>query len=135
MDADVYHEICTAGSPFRAAHRSSNTSTSMCRQAAFGQSPLQFIRSLGAFMAPIPVLISQIRSPNHRGSMFNNHCSLIVSDLYLHLLSPEGVFFSLWEDQCFSLNWLFLSAFIVQGCTLCSSCCFGGLRDLHSVHP
>lgn len=96
LEIDICHEIHTKGFLFGAANNARDTRISNCRQAVFWQSPSQFINNLGAsgyavFIAPIPLLINRFRSPNHRTSTFNNHCSLIVSDL--SLFPPKGFFF------------------------------------------
>lgn len=95
LEIDVCHEIHTKGFLFGAANNARDTRISSCRQAVFWQSPSQLINNLGAsgyavFIAPIPLLINRFRSPDHRASTFDNHCSLIVS--YLSLFPPRGFF-------------------------------------------
>lgn len=110
LEIDIYHEIHTKGFLFGAANNARDTRISNCRQAVFWQSPSQFINNLGAsgyavFIAPIPLLINRFRSPNHRTSTFNNHCSLIVSDL--SLFPPKGFFFLLEDMFLFELSFPF----------------------------
>lgn len=134
LEIDVYYEINTKGFLFGAAR------ISIRRQALVWHSPSKFINNLGAsgyavFIAPILLLINRFRSPNHTGSIFNNHCSLIVSDLYLCF--PPGFFscgrisVSLWNDFSFqhSSFWTAQVLFQCRTCsqTICSSCFFGSL--------
>lgn len=140
LEIDVYHEIHSTGFLFGAASSARDTRISICRQALFWQSPSWFINNLGAsgyavFIAPIPFLINRFRSSNHRGSILNNHCSLIVYDLYLSF--PPRAFscgrtsVSLWTDFSFQ-HLSFRTAQVLFQCrsrlqTICSSCFFGSL--------
>lgn len=140
LEIDVYHEIHTTGFLFGAASSARDTRISICTQALFWQSPSWFINNLGAsgyavFTAPIPFLINRFRSSNHRGSILNNHCSLIVYDLYLSLpprfFSCGRTSVSLWTDFSFQ-HLSFRTAQVLFQCrshlqTICSSCLFGRL--------